>query len=228
MPWRRRVYKTTNAAVRCDRNVPCEHCARSKGELCTYLLDDSTGGMGNPRCSNPNHTTKSPAVSAITSLQPSPDYAMNLNPPDIGASAARDTQLSYFSLPTPRTDYSRGSQERRKDGGADSEAPQSAVAAQALIDRVRLLEQTLLSTVTSQEYPETASSPSSPGCEEDISIRGTFSKTRFFGQSHWMNSINQVRVSLFPAPCLVSCVSSKSGTCQTSETQLPTTLPRHS
>jgi hypothetical protein len=199
-------YKTIDTFVRCDRNVPCEHCARSKGELCTYLLDDPTGGMGNPRCSDPNHTTKSPAMPAIPSLHPSPDYAMNLNPPDTGASAAaRDTQLSYFSLPTPRTDYSRGGQGRRKEGGADSEVPQSAVAAQALIDRVRHLEQTLLSTVTSREYLETASSPSSPGCEEDISIRGTFSKTRFFGQSHWMNSINQVRVSLFPVPCLISC-----------------------
>jgi len=173
-------YKATDASVRCDRNVPCGHCTRSKGELCTYLFDDSTGGMGNSRCSDLNHTTKSPAMPAIPSLQPSPDYA---------------------SLPTPRTNYSRGSQGRRKDGGADSEVPQSAVATQALIDRVRLLEQRLLSTVTSQEYLETASSPSSLGCEEDISIRGTFSKTRFFGQSHWMNSINQVRVPLFLAPC---------------------------
>jgi hypothetical protein len=188
MPWRRGVtvgretWKATDTSVRCDRNVPCEHCARSKGELCTYLLDDSTGGMGNPRCSDLNHTTKSPAMPAIPSLQPSPGYA---------------------SLPTPRTDYGRGSQGRRKDGGgADSEVPQSAVAVQALIDRVRLLEQRLPSTVTSQEYLETASNPSSPGCEEDISIRGTFSKTRFFGQSHWMSSINQVRGSLFPAPRL--------------------------
>jgi len=137
--------------------------------------------MSNSRCSDLNHTTKSPARPAIPSLQPSPDYA---------------------SLPTPRTHYSRGSQGRRKDGGADFEVPQSGVAAQALIDRVLLLEQRLLSTVTSQEYLETASSPASPGREEDISIRGTFSKTRFFGQSHWMNSINQVRVSLFPAPCI--------------------------
>lgn len=199
MPWRRRVtvgreswmwYKTTDGSVRCDRNLPCEHCARSKGELCTYLLDDSSGGTGSSRCSDQNH-----------SLQPSPDYAMNLNPPDVGASAARDTQLSYFNLPTPRMDYSRGSQGRRKDGGSDSDAPQSAVATQALIDRVRLLEQTLLSTATSQEYQETASSPSSPSCEEDLSIRGTFSKTRFFGQSHWMNSINQVRVFTI-SPCL--------------------------
>jgi hypothetical protein len=162
------------------------------------MPDDPTGAIGNPRRGDPNRTTESSAIPATMNLQKGPDYAVNLNPPDMGPSAAHDSQLSsYFNLPTPKTDYSRG-QGSRKDSRTNLQAPQSATAAQALIDRVRLLEQKLLCAVASQEYLETTSELSSPDCEEGISIRGTFSKTRFFGQSHWMNSINQVRASAFP------------------------------
>lgn len=43
-----------------------------------------------------------------------------------------------------------------------------------------------------------AASPSA-AYKENTVVRGIFSKTKFFGLSHWMNSIYQVRNNVLPA-----------------------------
>ncbi|KAL2071166.1 hypothetical protein VTL71DRAFT_12401 [Oculimacula yallundae] len=174
--------------IRCDRNVPCENCARSASEACTYVLDDTeTVQMkpNRPRTSTNDNVTprpKNPSINldssrAISSLNPSPSKFYGV----------QDATSSSFNRSSAWT-------KSDLESSSDLELTHPISNSQVLVDRVRFLEQKLADVVSFQ-YAGSFMSYSSEGPDPEISasVRGTFSKTRYFGQSHWMNSAEQFR-----------------------------------
>lgn len=188
-----------DCAVRCNRKVPCDHCARSKGEACNYVLDDYPAGTGKSQRVAIDQTTRSPNTSPTTNGE-SPAYLVDLDLPGSGVFDARDTHFAVPSQPITRPMEDQ-SQVGRTDSTTTLEGPQSALAIEPLMDRVQHLEQRLSDAVKSQS--SASATNSSPGPDMAMSIRGKFSKTRFFGQSHWMNGTDQVWYFTLRVSCQV-------------------------
>ncbi|PGH33694.1 hypothetical protein GX50_03521 [[Emmonsia] crescens] len=176
--------------IKCDQKVPCDQCHRSKNlsiHACTYV-----------------HSHTPASISPIRRYaSPKPQRPSAFQAPQ--APAAPTSQVihpgSFTAYPSPSTanisDQSPHADDQRSDitGSTRNVARnlQSAATIQALVDRVRLLEKKL-SDSAKTSYGAISPSPVSrplevlegPGSSH-APVRGIFSKTRFFGKSHWMN-----------------------------------------
>ncbi|KAF4982507.1 hypothetical protein FZEAL_1877 [Fusarium zealandicum] len=154
--------------IRCDRSLPCANCIKSKISPCTYA---------------PTHVPASRVNKAAVS-----------HGRDGGAEQPGRVPARSAPAIEPRRKSPAGSAPVR---GSSSSVPSSTVGSasgastiDALAAKVRELEQKLADTchitqpaddrLLFQEEEETAP------------MKGTVSKTRFFGQSHWMNGADMV------------------------------------
>ncbi|KLJ07022.1 hypothetical protein EMPG_17497 [Blastomyces silverae] len=180
--------------IKCDQKVPCDQCRRSKSlsiHACTYTHAHTPAGS----------SSSSSSARCYDSPQPQRPSALQAPPVPTVPISQISRPGNFPSYPSPSTanvsDRSTHADDQRSDitGSTRNVAQdlQSAATIQALIDRVRLLEKKLAQS-TSTSSVAAASSPGDRPLEalEDretlhAPVRGTFSKTRFFGQSHWMN-----------------------------------------
>jgi hypothetical protein len=125
---------THHRIPRCDRNIPCENCARSNGQACTYVIDDrvATTDQGHAIDLNtaPSSARTSPSASGESSV-----YVPNPTLPGAGMFDARKFHLAVAS---------EGSN------------------VQALTDRVRQLEQKLAEAVSVQSSTSAAGQNGTP------------------------------------------------------------------
>ncbi|EEQ87416.2 C6 zinc finger domain-containing protein [Blastomyces dermatitidis ER-3] len=180
--------------IRCDQKVPCDQCHRSKKSLsihaCTYTHAQTSAGP-----------SSSSSARCCDSSQPQRPSALQAPPAPTVPIPQISRPGNFPSYPSPFTanesDQSTHADDQRSDvtGSIRNVAQdlQSAATIQALVDRVRLLEKKLAQS-TSTSSVAASSSPGGRRLDalEDrealhTPVRGTFSKTRFFGQSHWMN-----------------------------------------
>lgn len=161
--------KCRRRKIKCDRNTPCDQCIRSKSETCAYLPDDAPVPAGKKRRVGISHTTNTSTTPSTTSHE-SPSSTAN-----IPAAGAFDALTDQFSI-----------------GGNSTTDPskERASTVRAPLDQLHQLRHKLPDPAnTESAEPATVSSPIH---NDALPMKGVFEKTRLFGQSHWMNSIEQV------------------------------------
>lgn len=177
--------KCRRRKIKCDRNTPCDQCIRTKSETCTYLADDSPAPTGKNRRVGMGHMTNSSTPSSTMSHE---------NPPsktNLSAAGAFDALTDQFSIASTKDSafMERQGNEQTTESLTDPQgSPASTV--RVLTDRVHQLEKQLADAARIQTAePATVSLPMHTTA---LPTKGVFSKTRLFGQSHWMNSVEQV------------------------------------
>lgn len=166
--------------IRCDRGLPCVNCVKSKITPCTYA---------------PTHIPAS-RVKKVASQAHDHDHGSDRTSTVVPIRAAPPAHES--ARPSP-SEYIR--QGPLYGSRSSSSIPSSTVGStsdnssvDALLQRVRQLEQQLENNVHISRNTEDRFVPNED--EERTPMKGTVSKTRFFGQSHWMNGVDLV--SRFP------------------------------
>lgn len=171
--------------IKCDRSMPCGQCIASHTSACQYSSDPAPQPK-RPRINGNGHYPVTPS----TMGHGSPGSTSNASP------IIRDaTESVTNSLPTGSTNF--WAERTPLVGGPLPVREQTVVppqkasdpSVQALLDRVHKLEQ----IISDSETMNNGSTIISSSYVKGPSLRGSLSKTRFFGQSHWMNSFEQVR-----------------------------------
>ncbi|KAI0892064.1 hypothetical protein F4806DRAFT_489117 [Annulohypoxylon nitens] len=172
--------------IRCDRNLPCGACVRSKHKTCVYEPQSlsrhsdilpATVGLPQPADTLPSVTseTVSPVASGSAHVHHSD-----------GSHQDHSTHSMTGSTPVD---------------SASSHGPESSFDVKSLLDRISDLERRLEESTeryssqknvkrASAAVPDTvASYPSYLAGELHTMNRSVMTKTRYLGQSHWMNQI---------------------------------------
>lgn len=175
--------------VKCDRQKPCGPCTRVKSSTCTF--------RPNPR--SVNRPTMSPVAGSISqdsSDQSSPqitsqttDLVSLITPSVALGNLGPHENVLQNHLPNPRSntlipDYA---------STIGFHQDQSSAAIRSLEQKVRELEGRLGSI---REEPPSRDTvlPTRPIA---LTTPGQLVKSRFYGESHWMNAIEPVRTTLF-------------------------------
>lgn len=161
--------KCRRRKIRCDRNMPCDQCIRSKSDTCTYLSDDSPALTGRDRRVGVGGMTNSSTTSSTMSHE-SPSSAKILP-----ATGVFEPLIDQLSAPGNSTT------------GPDKEHSSTV---QALPGQLHQSRHKLPDP--SRTEPTESATVSLPVHTTALPTKGVFSKARLFGQSHWMNSIEQV------------------------------------
>ncbi|KAK2787238.1 hypothetical protein FQN52_007327 [Onygenales sp. PD_12] len=163
--------------IKCDQKMPCDQCQKSKITLATACTYTSIAASVEP----PARPYASP-----------PPQPPSINPPvqenrRSGRSSVYPSPLTAsLSRQSPRLDD-------QASEGSWLSVRSSTATIQALVERVQLLEKKL-SDATNSSSGAISQSPagrSSGTVEAPQAVKGMFMKTRFFGQSHWMNCLRE-------------------------------------
>lgn len=171
--------------IACDRKTPCGQCVQYNS-ICTYYTPESSS---RPRtqsttATNP-YTTSSPSINLET-FRPTEVLALGLfddsiaPPPPIDDNASSAGVEVNAQRTGPLTVHATALQNQRAAAAAATASPVQNPTC------TRTPESKELSKA--EQSVETVRSSRSP-------LKGRFSKSRLFGQSHWMNSCIQVRLS---------------------------------
>ena len=172
--------------IKCDRNTPCAQCTQSKSSTtCSYSPDDAAAPV-NRRV---NAADLPVAYSTPISLG-SLDRASNNSGVRVSGSSINHPSSPRAVPLVENAQY--GGRSPWKEPTVQGFHSESTV--QDLRDRIHKLEQ-LLSESKSRQPAD--SRDVSSVAETAPHLRGSLSKTRFFGQSHWMNFIDQVLELMF-------------------------------
>lgn len=175
--------------IKCDRTFPCKQCEQSRTALCSYV--DNPVPPANHVRARPTATAQPIQHGGI------PNHIRS--PPSIASEAYSS---SHTFSPNPVT-LSDGGQTSNWTSPSSHDLPEDSVTHKALLDRIQNLEKSL-ALQNKQQTPEslgTAIHRRRNGREfvlELKELKGTVSKTRFFGSSHWMYSFGTVRVPQIP------------------------------
>ncbi|KAL6412282.1 hypothetical protein AUP68_04666 [Ilyonectria robusta] len=154
--------------IRCDRGLPCVNCIKSKISPCTYAPTHIPASRTRKTL---NHAQDVDAVSASSHVP------------------ARSAPV--FEIQKPLPVHNPGPK------ALSSSVPSSTMGSSsdtstvdALAARVRELEQKLADSFFISRKTEDKLEHNEEQEEAHAPMKGTISKTRFFGQSHWMNGVD--------------------------------------
>ncbi|KAI0880554.1 uncharacterized protein GGS22DRAFT_193133 [Annulohypoxylon maeteangense] len=187
--------------IRCDRNLPCGACVRSKHKTCVYepqglsRHSDILPGAVGP--SQPTDTL--PALNSETTVSPVAGGSAHAHRSD-GSHHDHSAHSMTGSTPVDST---------------SSQGNESSFDVRALLDRISDLERRLEESMEyhsspknskphSATVPETvATYPSYLAGELHTMNKSVMTKTRYLGQSHWMNQIGGFKpiLELFDRLC---------------------------
>ncbi|SPO01477.1 uncharacterized protein DNG_04150 [Cephalotrichum gorgonifer] len=157
--------------VRCDRGTPCTTCVQSGVRGCSYVA--------------PPRPVRAPNPYPQVAIRPTPPGSSTSASPDASSASASASASTGGHPATSSTDPGEWTLGRTlMDKRAETRGDGGAVDVQSLLDRIRQLEW----EVRSAKGPASGDVPprASP-------LKGIVEKTRYFGQSHWINA-----VCLFP------------------------------
>lgn len=186
--------------IKCDRNDPCTQCTQSKGSNCTYK-----DGYPWPT------TSEAHAAEGVASLAPflSPESHDNLSSYRVASSVSPDRSAidsngrsqgsNSRTVPLFNGTHSNSTTLYSPSDGSPAE-PQPEQNVQLLADRVSKLEQNLNTVSPGNLDPRWTSfseidNQTFFGQSARVTVpelRGSVSKTRLYGQSHWMTSFGYV------------------------------------
>jgi Fungal Zn(2)-Cys(6) binuclear cluster domain len=186
--------------IKCDRNIPCTQCVRTKCEPCTYVPDDHPARSRHVEWEHSHSVIANAATIFATGTgtgtgTDTPSPSMNGFDRLADPFSAHASDLSSSTRPPAgnRTSSTEGQcRASSKASTASPVFPHSPSSVQALGNRVQELERKLSQTVnTLLVEPVTGSL-----CSDDpgLPVRGIYSKTRLFGEGHWRSSVVQVRL----------------------------------
>lgn len=165
--------------IRCDRTKPCGPCKKSRSTTCTF------------RPSRPGFRDSSPTVrSASVSTSNDPDQGARSSPHGVATSNEFDAMVNRYVAPGIFGEHDKQRLKPLPTGrpGLDF-ASHSKTGESALVSH-------LLERIASLESEKTVRDGSK--CSTDLPIRGVsettgqFAKSKFYGQSHWMNALEPV------------------------------------
>jgi len=183
--------------IKCDRNDPCNHCKSSKNTVCVYK--DAHPAVG-------RHSSATPSVTPVNQrIQNTPSEGYEFLSEDssfITTPAVSHVSLSEkdrSSLPSPggnSVDEDRqGFAERVKKTLPDAinytGEDKSSMGLQAMgldfstFNDILVQDGNIGARIRTKFF-------NAKVLKSNEALRGSYSKTRFFGQSHWMNSFEQV------------------------------------
>ncbi|KAI3319531.1 hypothetical protein HD806DRAFT_262489 [Xylariaceae sp. AK1471] len=158
--------------IRCDRQYPCGACVRSRHKTCVFDTPRSAtsrrSGIASVSADVDSHSDLGPVTPASSTLTPHLHDHEKVQAPTL-----RDTELVDADAPLLDVDKVLNrlfELERRVDESAAAREPPEKNARRS----ARHEEQTIESYLAADIHPMS---------------RGVMSKTRYFGQSHWMNGI---------------------------------------
>lgn len=161
--------------IRCDRTFPCNHCKKSKDAICTYAA---------------SHKPE------VTSRRPQPSL------PSTEASAHSSPRVPFPALQQERPDFEFSRQSTlptplRDPFSTQPSTPSQSASASAsnvdrLVARVSQLEKKLAQNVHLHDPSEVSIHYGPLSIDTTVHIKGSVSKTRYFGESHWMNGASLV------------------------------------
>lgn len=180
--------------VRCDRRKPCGACTRVRSTTCTYrpqpagIREISPVGASSASGSN-DRDHASPARSSPHPTGPSNEFDVMVNryvAPGIFGNHSRQQQ-SLLSTDRPSLNL------------ALQPETESSVLISSLMRKIQCLE------IEKEVREGRHEGSSSPIRESARATTGQFIKSKFYGQSHWVNALEPVSVSpslqaLCPAP----------------------------
>ncbi|KAJ4257580.1 hypothetical protein NW762_008705 [Fusarium torreyae] len=151
--------------IRCDRSLPCVNCVKSKISPCTYAPTHVPASRVKKGMGHGSHAAGVDAASHVPARSaPALDSVRRQSPLD-----NHTTRKQSSSIPSSTV-------------GSNSDSTIDALAA-----RVKELEQKLADSCHISQPGEDKLYQPDDQEEESAPMKGTVSKTRFFGQSHWMN-----------------------------------------
>jgi len=157
--------------IKCDRSYPCGQCLQSKTSTCSYSPDTIRG------LRHVSETTSSPAQPSGGIPNRARDAPVDFSQTSSAGVSPNSIPQSEATLPSSWTSPSIPSNDDRTD-------------AKTLLCRLENVEKKLANSGP-QPYFSTCESFNSDPLTKGL--RGTVSKTRFFGPSHWMHSYGVVR-----------------------------------
>lgn len=167
--------------IKCDRDYPCGQCLQSRTVSCSYSpssagmsrhVNDTTSTAFLPVQSSIGIPNRARSIPSSSSTHVS---SIGLSPTSVSLSSA--THPSLYSSPISAPGESH--QEETLDS-------------KVLLDRIRKLEAQLAISKSELAKSEQMTTLSSSIPNSTPELRGTVSKTRFFGTSHWMYSYETV------------------------------------
>lgn len=164
--------------IRCDRESPCGPCTKSKIPTCTYAPTHQPKSRTKKPPSTEHSATG--ATNSVSELETGDEYLTGPN------------ELFQSTPFFPNTLARSVSSEPSSRAGSASQSS----SVDALLARVRQLENKLAKTEISHDISQgeiLSHYEESPAPVKGT--RGTVSKTRYFGQSHWLSSIELVSSS---------------------------------
>lgn len=176
--------------IRCDRNAPCNHCIKSKISNCSYVpthvpaswakKGKDPSNIRDAQGSNePSQQFILPAPSKDKGTPPSSEYIHPNSSQWLNSVTGSNTRASSVSA-----------------SGAGSMNKGSPNDVEWLKSRLHYLEEKLGGVDMTSADEDEPYEKSPAGTESTAPIKGTVSKTRYFGRSHWMNG-----AALVSQPC---------------------------
>ncbi|KLU90975.1 hypothetical protein MAPG_09500, partial [Magnaporthiopsis poae ATCC 64411] len=173
--------------VKCDRGAPCDTCIKTKHPHCTYTPTPPAPSDSRPQREQPVLLpAKQPAPGSLSVLLHDAQRA------HVAGSAERDEFGFWHPIAPEALDEPLGSSStdaNSRDAGSHRSSAPSSVTSSAhshyLEGRVRQLEKQLASVrLNNQANASQEATRKGPWVE----VReGSIQKTRYFGQSHWLN-----------------------------------------
>jgi hypothetical protein len=178
--------------VRCDRNSPCGTCVKAKSSACTFALNPLPSSRHSVPVHTKHHSSVGSALMPLLSVDPSSRPSSHAN------EFSTETARGYAGSSSFAGDAVSG---KSSVAAASPATLTSSSTVESLVERVKQLEQELSAALGQQQAGNNihyhASSVCASECDRDTSvlpIRGTVSKNRFYGGSHWMNGTECVSV----------------------------------
>lgn len=156
--------------IRCDRGLPCVNCIKSKISPCTYAPTHIPASRTRKTL---NHGQDFDAVSASSHVPARSAPVLGIQKP----LPVHNPGPKALSSSVPSSTMGSSSDTSTVD---------------ALAARVRELEQKLADSFFISRKTEDKLEHNEEQEEAHAPMKGTISKTRFFGQSHWMNGVDMV------------------------------------
>lgn len=162
--------------VRCDRAKPCGACIRTGSERCTYRSAQAATRTASEKSSDATpgsrNDNRSPAQSSFHEYGPTVSW--------YNATGLEGAQA--------QSDYSSSAARRSSVDVSSCAEGRAALLVKALLTE----NERLRSATTENPTHEDSTRPISDIITD---IPGTFQKSKFFGQSHWMNAMEPVSTS---------------------------------
>jgi len=156
--------------IKCDRSYPCQRCRQLNAE-CIYPEGAAPLKPQIIPAACPHRIDEPPTPTSAVPTAP-------LSPSSLTISSIRNE--------CPQTSTGKS----WKSPNTDEENTDDSAKVRALLEKVQRLEHLL-----SEYKPDGVLGNSNPSVPvESPQLRGTLSKTRFYGQSHWMNLVGLVRL----------------------------------